>query len=79
VRARTLLREAASEGVALLNGEPFHVDGGGQQYIRLSYAFPQERQIEEGIRRLGTVLKRLLLRRGQEQARLSPSEHIPMV
>ncbi|WP_052891065.1 PLP-dependent aminotransferase family protein [Thermogemmatispora carboxidivorans] len=79
LRARTLLREAAAEGVALLNGEPFHVDGGGQQYIRLSYAYPQQAQIEEGIRRIGMVLKRLLLQRGQELARSSPPEHIPMV
>jgi 2-aminoadipate transaminase len=79
LRARTLLREAAAERVAFLNGEPFHVDGGGQQYIRLSYVYPGEAQIEEGIRRLGMVMKRLLLRRSQEEARRAPPEHIPMV
>jgi 2-aminoadipate transaminase len=79
LRGRALLREAANERVALLNGEPFHVDGGGQQSIRLSYAYPEESQIEEGVRRIGLAMKRLLLRQSQEEVRRSPPEHIPMV
>ncbi|TMD43006.1 MAG: PLP-dependent aminotransferase family protein, partial [Chloroflexi bacterium] len=35
VRARALLREATREHVAFVIGEPFHVDGGGQQHFRL--------------------------------------------
>ncbi len=53
MRARTLLREAAQERATFVIGEPFHVDGGGQQYIRLTFAFPSERHIEEGIQRIG--------------------------
>src|SRR5215471_791805 len=63
MRSRTLLREAASEQVAFVIGEPFHVDGGGQQHLRLSYAYPEEEHIEEGIRRIGNAMKRLLARR----------------
>lgn len=78
MRARTLLREAASEHVAFVIGEPFHVDGGGQHSIRLSFASPDIAHIEEGIRRIGNAMRRM-------QARHTPRdenihiEHIPMV
>jgi DNA-binding transcriptional MocR family regulator len=79
-RARTLLREAANEDVAFTIGEPFHVDGGGQQHFRLSYAFPDEEHIEEGIQRISNAMKRLLARRGlREEAQRQQMEHIPMV
>jgi len=69
MRARTLLREAANEKVTFLIGEPFHVDGGGHHYMRLSFASPEEAHITEGIRRLGIAMERLLARR-----RLRPDE-----
>ncbi len=80
VRARALLREVAGEWVAFVIGEPFHVDGGGQQNLRLSFAFPEERHIEEGIKRIGSAIKRLQSRRNtrKEQGK-QPVEHIPMV
>jgi 2-aminoadipate transaminase len=62
MRARTLLREAAHERVAFVIGEPFHIDGGGQHHIRLSFASPETADIEEGIRRIGTAMKRILAR-----------------
>ncbi|GAC1360708.1 MAG: PLP-dependent aminotransferase family protein [Ktedonobacteraceae bacterium] len=78
MRARTLLREAASEHVAFVIGEPFHVDGGGHQYIRLSFASPEEAHIEEGICRIGDAMRRIQARRlsRDENAHI---EHIPMV
>lgn len=80
LRARTLLREAASDHVAFVIGEPFHVDGGGQQYFRLSYAFPAEDQLVEGIRRIGSAMQRLLERRGpREEMQKQHLEHIPLV
>ena len=80
LRARTLLREVASEWVAFVIGEPFHVDGGGQQNLRLSFAFPEERHIEEGIKRIGSAIKRLQSRRNaREEQDKRPVEHIPMV
>ncbi|HZU66081.1 MAG TPA: PLP-dependent aminotransferase family protein [Ktedonobacteraceae bacterium] len=78
LRARTLLREAANEQVAFLIGEPFHVDGGGQQHFRLSYAFPVEEDIEEGVKRIGKAIKRLLERRSSREEQRQV-EHIPMV
>jgi DNA-binding transcriptional MocR family regulator len=80
LRARTLLREAANDHVAFTIGEPFHVDGGGQQHFRLGYAYPEEEHIEEGIRRIGAAMKRLLARRSlREEAQRQSLEHIPMV
>jgi DNA-binding transcriptional MocR family regulator len=80
LRARTLLREAANDQVAFTIGEPFHVDGGGQQHFRLSYAYPEEEHIEEGVRRIGSAMKRLLARRSlREEAQRQQMEHIPMV
>ena len=80
MRARALLREAAHEQVAFVIGEPFHVDGGGQQQFRLSFAYPEEDHIEEGIRRIGSAMKRLRAHRTpyieQQDLRV---EHVPMV
>ncbi len=61
-------------------GEPFHVDGGGQQHFRLSYAYPETDYIEEGVRRIGNAIKRLLARRiSREDQHKQHVEHIPMV
>ncbi len=79
LRTRTLLREAANERVAFVIGEPFHVDGGGQQEFRLSFAYPREEEIEEGIKRLGSAIKRLLARRSSREEQHLHVEHIPMV
>jgi 2-aminoadipate transaminase len=80
MRARTLLREATKEQVAFVIGEPFHVDGGGQQQLRLSYAYLEEADIEEGIRRIGYVMKQLIARRLQrEELSSAHEEHLPLV
>lgn len=80
MRARTLLREVASKGVAFVIGEPFHVDGGGQQQFRLSFAYPEEEHIEEGIRCIGEAIKHLRhLRLQKEEHKPAHVEHIPMV
>jgi 2-aminoadipate transaminase len=80
VRARTLLREAAQKQVTFVIGEPFHIDGGGHQYIRLSYASPEEQYIEEGIRRIGEAIKSIRARRTSREERDSMHiERMPMV
>ena len=80
MRARTLLREAAQDHVAFVVGEPFHVDGGGHQYIRLSFAALEEKHIEEGIRRIGNAMKRIQGRRTPRNERDALHvEHIPMI
>jgi len=79
MRARLLLRESAQEGVAFVIGEPFHVDGGGQQHIRLSFAAAEEEQIEEGIRRIGDIMKRIQARHTTQSEQDTVIERIPMV
>jgi 2-aminoadipate transaminase len=80
IRARTLLREAAQEQVAFVVGEPFHIDGGGHQFIRLSFASAEEKYIEEGIRRIGNAIKRIAARRMiREERNDLYIEHLPMV
>jgi 2-aminoadipate transaminase len=80
LRTRSLLREAANERVAFVIGEPFHVDGGGQQQLRLSFAYPCEEDIEEAVKRIGLAMKRLLARRLSREEQGRPHvEHIPMV
>lgn len=80
MRARMLLRESAHEGVAFVTGEPFHVDGGGHQHIRLSFASPEEKHIEEGIQRIGNTMKKILARRTpRDESNNLHLEHLPMV
>lgn len=80
LRARSLLREAAAERVTFVIGEPFHIDGGGQQAFRLSFAAPEANDIEEGIRRIGVAMKRLMARRHQrDEPSHAQVEHMPMV
>ncbi len=80
LRARALLREAASERVTFVIGEPFHVDGGGQLQFRLSFAAPEEEHIEEGIRRIGSAIHHMMARRQRrEEQPPSHAEHIPVV
>src|SRR5690348_2302060 len=79
MRARTLLREAANEQVAFAIGEPFHIDGGGQQNFRLSFAYPVEANIEEGVRRIGETMRRIMARKMPREEMRRHVEHIPMV
>jgi DNA-binding transcriptional MocR family regulator len=80
ISARTLQREAAQEHVALVIGEPFHVDGGGRHAIRLSFAFPSTEHLQAGIQRLGKVIERMLERRTtHDEPYDQPPEHLPMV
>ncbi|MGI6037786.1 MAG: PLP-dependent aminotransferase family protein [Limnochordia bacterium] len=56
MNAKELLPYAVEAGVGYVPGEGFHVDGRGQNTIRLAYSQASPAQIEEGIKRLGKVL-----------------------
>jgi len=60
IDAADLLREAVEEGVAFVPGAAFHADGSGRNTMRLNFSYAPPELIEEGIRRLGGVLKRQL-------------------
>lgn len=57
--AEQLLRPAVEEeGVAYVVGSGFHADGGGKNTMRLNFSYPSEQDIAEGIKRLGTLVKK---------------------
>ncbi len=58
VDAGQLEREAAEEGVALVKGTDFLLEG-GDNAVRLAYSGVTEDEIEEGIRRLAKALERV--------------------
>ena len=56
--AEVLLEAAVAEGVAYVAGGPFHVDGGGANTMRLTFAKEDAPTIAEGVKRLARVVKR---------------------
>ncbi len=50
--------EAIEEKVAYVSGAPFFANGKGQNTMRLSFCYPKEKDIEEGIKKLGQVIKK---------------------
>jgi DNA-binding transcriptional MocR family regulator len=57
--SRALLLELISQGVAYMTGEVFFPDGKGQEWFRLNFTYPEEAQIEEGIKKLGRALQKI--------------------
>ncbi|MGB2862351.1 MAG: PLP-dependent aminotransferase family protein [Sedimentisphaerales bacterium] len=55
-----LLELATEESVAFVPGRAFYVDGGGDNTLRLNFSNSDEEKIEEGIKRLAKVIKRVL-------------------
>lgn len=62
-----MLERALAHKVAYVPGQPFFADGSGANTLRLSFALASPEEIEEGIRRLGAVVK-------EEIAALSPAQ-----
>jgi 2-aminoadipate transaminase len=52
---------AKEENVAFVPGNAFYVDGGGDNTLRLNFSNSDEEKIEEGIRLLAEVVKKLLM------------------
>jgi 2-aminoadipate transaminase len=57
-----ILKEAIEERVAFVPGESFFDDGSGQNTMRLNFSNASPDKIEEGISRLGKVIRRALER-----------------
>ncbi len=58
LNSTTLLQAALKEKVAFIPGEPFFPAGGGKNNMRLNFSFSSPDLINEGIARLGRVIKR---------------------
>lgn len=57
--ALELLEHAARLKVAFVPGQPFYIDGGGHNSMRLNFSCSDEATIEEGIKRLAQAIKKL--------------------
>jgi 2-aminoadipate transaminase len=57
VDTTALLSEAVQRKVAFVPGVDFHVDGSGQNTLRLNFSNARPEMIETGIQRLGALLK----------------------
>jgi 2-aminoadipate transaminase len=58
IDADEMFPEAIEDNVAYVPGGPFFADGKGQNTMRLSFCFPSVEDIDEGIKRLGKVIKK---------------------
>jgi 2-aminoadipate transaminase len=57
LHSKAMLPRAIAERVAYVPGTGFYADGAGAQYARLCYSLPTPERINEGIRRLTTVIE----------------------
>jgi 2-aminoadipate transaminase len=55
--ANELFKEAIEKKVAYVVGSAFHCNGKGQNTMRINFSYSTEEQIEEGIKRLASVIK----------------------
>ncbi|MCF8105705.1 MAG: PLP-dependent aminotransferase family protein [Desulfohalobiaceae bacterium] len=55
--AADLLREAVDRKVAFVTGQPFFVDGGGQNTLRLSFSQAGREEIEAAVKALGALTR----------------------
>ncbi len=61
VDAKALLDHALEQKVAFVPGAAFFAAGGGERALRLNFSYCPPERIEEGIARLGAVLRRRLI------------------
>lgn len=57
VDSSAVAADAEQRGVLVSRGEPFHLDGGGQGNLRLTFASSRPSEIDAGVRRLGSLLR----------------------
>ena len=55
----TVFEEGIRQGVAVLPGLPFYINGGGTDTIRMNFSTASEEQIYEGMVRLARVINDL--------------------
>ena len=57
VHTGDLLVKAIEENVAFVRGDAFYMDGQGSSSMRLYFSGIPEERIQEGVRRLGAVIR----------------------
>jgi len=63
IDTETMFLDAIKEKVAYVHGKAFHVDGGGERSMRLNFSYSTDTQIQEGMKRLGNVIRQKLEKR----------------
>jgi 2-aminoadipate transaminase len=53
-----MLSDAIKEKVAYVSGSSFYADGKGKNTLRLSFCYPSNEDIKEGVKRLGKVISK---------------------
>lgn len=61
IDSETMFLDAIKNKVAYVHGKAFHVDGGGERSLRLNFSYSSNTQIDEGIKRLGSVIEHKLV------------------
>ena len=67
IDARDMFIKAIANGVAYVVGDAFYPEGGGHNTMRLNFSHASDEMIEEGIRRLGDVIRQEM---GEKEAAL---------
>jgi 2-aminoadipate transaminase len=62
INTNLLLRKAIAKKVAYVAGDAFYHDGGNYNSMRLNFSYSTDKQIIEGIKRLGDVIKEELIK-----------------
>jgi len=65
IDAEQMLARAVAHRVIFVVGSAFFVDGGGRNFLRLSFSHPTPERIEEGVRRLAAAVREALEERRQ--------------
>ncbi|MEM3225932.1 MAG: PLP-dependent aminotransferase family protein, partial [Saccharolobus sp.] len=52
-----MLQKALQTGVAYVPGASFYADYSGRNTMRINFSYPKKEELEEGIRRLGSVIR----------------------
>ncbi len=63
LNSKDVLEEALKQKVAFVPGDPFYPGGGGHNTMRLNFSNATPEKIEEGINRLGSVIKLIIEKR----------------
>jgi len=60
IETKFMFLDAIKEKVAYVHGKAFYVDGGGANSMRLNFSYSTNDQLDEGMKRLGYVIKEKL-------------------
>jgi GntR family transcriptional regulator/MocR family aminotransferase len=69
LNSKQLLLQAVEDGVTFISGDHFYANSSQQNMMRLSFTMARPESIEEGVKRLGNLMKSRLLRIKKQRAK----------